>query len=370
MKKIIALAALACAFTSLSAQQVESPEFVGSDVVVLRIATPASVKNAHVVADFIPGGKGKMVRNKGGFWEYMILKTLSPDMYLYAFDLDGERVLDPVNPDRVRDIATDYSYFILPGEGANEYLDTNVAHGKVTQQTWQTSTHGARPVTIYTPAGYDDPEDTMRYPVLYLLHGLGGDETAWTTLGRAAQILDNMIASDKVKPMIVVMPNSNFSTASGAGADMVPTMDGTFETEFPGLIAYVDSTYRTFARRESRAIAGLSMGGFHAMNISRHYPATFDYVGLFSAAMMNKAQDLSSPVYTNVDEELAAQFADGLGLYFMACGKDDFLFADNQEYYTRLKAAGYPVYYVQTGGGHDWSNWRAYLKKFLPLLFQ
>lgn len=151
-----------------------------------------------------------------------------------------------------------------------------------------------RRINIYTPAGYEQSGD-RKYPVLYLLHGMGGDEDEWTTFGRAAQILDNLIAQGKAEPMIVVMPNGHAAMEAAPGESSLGyykpyhmkngTMDGAFEAYFPEIITFVESNYRVQADKAHRAIAGLSMGGFHSANISLNYPDMFDYVGLFSAAL-------------------------------------------------------------------------------------
>ncbi len=171
-----------------------------------------------------------------------------------------------------------------------------------------------RRITIYTPPGYESTRE--KFPVLYLLHGAGGDEEAWMELGRASQIMDNLIASAKAKPMIVVMPNGNVSQGAAPGEGvrgfykpqfMVPgTMDGKFEETFMDIINFVEDNYRVKASKASRAVAGLSMGGFHSLHISRYYPNTFDYMGLFSPALFT-TQDVSSKVYEDIDGTLLTQ---------------------------------------------------------------
>src|SRR5690606_17852862 len=171
-----------------------------------------------------------------------------------------------------------------------------------------------RRLTIYTPPGYEESKD--KFPVLYLLHGAGGDEEAWIALGRTAQIMDNLIAQGKAKPMIVVMPNGNViqDAAPGEGnegmykpAFMIPkTMDGTYEENFMDIIKFVESNYQVKADKANRAIAGLSMGGYHTMHISRYYPNTFDYIGLFSAAIMPR-EDATNSVYNDIDGTLKTQ---------------------------------------------------------------
>jgi enterochelin esterase family protein len=232
-------------------------------------------------------------------------------------------------------------------------------------------------LTVYTPPGYETSKES--YPVLYLLHGAGGDEEAWINLGRTAQILDNLIAAGKAKPMVVVMPNGNViqDGAPGEGSEnfykpqfMIPkTMDGTYEGAFEDIIRFVESNYRVKADKKNRAIAGLSMGGFHTMHVSRYYPNTFDYIGLFSAAIMPR-EDATGRVYSNFDQTLKAQQDNGYQLYWIAIGKTDFLYKANQEYLAKLKGMNMPHTYVESEGGHTWRNWRVYLSQFAPQLFQ
>lgn len=234
-----------------------------------------------------------------------------------------------------------------------------------------------RRLTVYTPAGYEDSKES--YPVFYLLHGMGGDENAWSELGRAAQILDNLIAQGKAKPMIVVMTNGNASQEAAPGetsAGLLPpttqlpkTMEGSFETSFPEVVDFIDSHYRTIPQKSARAIAGLSMGGFHSLHISKEYPDMFDYVGLFSAAIMpNKG--VRSPIYSDFEGKLKKQFDKKPALYWIAIGNKDFLYDANNQFRKILDSNNYPYEYFETGDGHIWKNWRIYLTEFIPKLFK
>lgn len=234
-----------------------------------------------------------------------------------------------------------------------------------------------RRITIYTPPGYEKSD--ANYPVLYLLHGMGGDEEAWMTLGRASQILDNLIAAGKAEPMIVVMPNGNVVQEAAPGESSLGfykpqfqlphSMDGTYEESFHEIIEFVDDNYRTIANKSRRAIAGLSMGGFHALHISRFYPNTFDYIGLFSAAI-NPNQSAQSHVYNNIEGTLLNQRNNGYKLYWIAIGKEDFLYQANEEFRKRLDLIDFTYLYRESDGGHIWRNWRIYLSEFVPMLFK
>ena len=240
-------------------------------------------------------------------------------------------------------------------------------------------------MTVYTPAGYDKGG---RYPVLYLLHGAGGDEEAWTTLGRAAQIMDNLIATGKAVPMIVVMPNGNANCDAAPGewdrgmykptfmGHMDSTPVASTEESFKDIVSYVDKHFRTLANKRNRAICGLSMGGGHSYGISKLYPDMFDYVGLFSAAVslnargFNGLNDADQGPAPEVEKQLATMFAKKPALYWIAIGKTDFLYQNNKVYRDYLDQKKYSYTYVETEDGHIWRNWRIYLTMFAPQLFR
>ncbi len=280
-----------------SASKVVSPQINDDNSVTFRLAAPEAqsvvVVCDYTAADVKPIGPGKMVRGEGGVWEFTT-PPLKSELYSYNFIVDGVKVCDP--------------------------------HGSVKRCWYDSPTLGnSRRMTIYTPAGYEQGKE--KYPVLYLLHGAGGDEEAWMTLGRTSQILDNLIAQGKCRPMIVVMTNGNAWQQAAPGesaAGMTPPgmkFDRTkksFEDSFGDVMAYVEDNYRVIRKKEARAVAGLSMGGGHSFNISRMYPDTFDYVGLFSAAV----RGVEDP---DVAESLVRQRDNGLKLYWIACGNTDFL---------------------------------------------
>ena len=138
---------------------------------------------------------------------------------------------------------------------------------------------------------------------------------------------------------------------------------------FPDVVKFIDKTYRTQANKKGRAIAGLSMGGYHSMHISKQYPDMFDYVGLFSAAIMPN-KDVKSPIYDNLEAKLKTQFAKKPALYYIAIGNKDFLFQANSDYRKMLDEKGYKYEYYETGEGHIWKNWRIYLTEFAPKIFK
>lgn len=397
MRKSISLTFLLTMSLTSVAQQaiwgvptIISPDIHEDNTVTFRLDAPKAGQ-VLVTGDFLPTekistpfgsfdapGKAELKKNSDGLWEFTTAAPLSPELYSYTYIVDSLRMNDPNNVYMLRDVASVSNIFIIPGGRADLYRVNKVPHGTVSKVWYESSSLGMdRRMTVYTPAGYEKGD--RRYPVLYLLHGMGGDENAWTELGRTAQILDNLIASGKAEPMIVVMPNGNASQEAAPGetsSGLTPptirlpkTMDGTFEASFPEIVNFIDANYRTMADKSHRAIAGLSMGGFHSMNISREYPDMFDYVGLFSAAI-KPGEDVKSPVYSDIDRKLKIQFDAKPSLYWIGIGDKDFLYDANREYRETLDAKGYPYTYYETPDGHIWKNWRIYLTEFAPQLFK
>lgn len=370
--------------------QVVSPEIHDDNTVTFRLKAPKAVR-VQVTGDFLPTQKSKtnfgvfeapgvadLVENKNGVWEYSTPSPLAPELYSYTFLVDGLKINDPANVYMIRDVSSVTNVFIIGGERADLYKVNAVPHGTLSKQWYHSTTLGIdRRLTVYTPAGYEI--SGKRYPVFYLLHGMGGDENAWSELGRAAQILDNLIAQGKAEPMILVMTNGNAALEAAPGEsslgyvaptmNLPKTMEGSFETHFPEVVKFIDKNYRTKANKKNRAIAGLSMGGFHSMHISKQYPDLFNYVGLFSAAIMPN-EGTKSPIYEDIEGKLAIQFAKKPALYWIAIGKADFLYKANEDYRKLLDEKGYPYEYFETGEGHIWKNWRIYLSEFAPKLFK
>ena len=305
--------------------------------------------------------------------------SVAPDLYDYWFEIDGVKTLDPGNPYIARDIAGLSNIFIVPGVKADLFESRDVPHGSV-HKVWYDSAvlGGERRMTVYLPAGYEASEDS--YPVLYLLHGMGGDEDAWQELGRAVQILDNEIAQGLATPMIVVMPNGNAlrQAAPGFTGDGMYIAEGQhsvdpenlFVKSFPEIISYVENKYRVKADKEHRAVAGLSMGGGHAWKLGLEYPDSFDYIGMFSPAVRWNGTGVDETEDPGLTKLLSRQFKNPPRKYLIAIGNEDFLYDINQAYRKLLDSKGYQYEYEESAGGHTWHNWRNYLTDFLPALFR
>ena len=391
MKKTIML--LMAAFVSVSAfaqqalwgaKPVESPVLNPDGTVTFRYQAPKAVK-VTVSGDFLPTqkvqtpygefdipGVAELKEGENGVWEYTTDFAPAPEMYSYTFNVDGLNVIDNNNIWVNRDIASMTSTFIVPGGHADLYRIQDVPHGTVAKVWYDSPTAGFdRRLSVYTPAGYN-PCGKTRY-------GIGGDENAWLELGRASQILDNLIAQGKAKPMIVVFTNGNISQEAAPGENstgytrpttqLPKTMDGTFEASFPEIVKFIDANYKTIAKKQGRAICGLSMGGFHTLYISLNYPDLFDYSGMFSAAIGVNEQQMC-PMYDNFDKKLAKYFSKKPAMLWIGCGNTDFLYKANIDFMEKMTQAGYPFEYMETEGGHIWRNWRIYLSEFVPLLFK
>ena len=403
MRIVLSLAATLLFGVSAFAQQalwggpqVESPVINEDGTVTFRYQAPKAVK-VEVTGDFLPTQKMEVEFNgqkmsydapgvrelkegQFGVWEYTTDFPVAPDFYNYTFRVDGNTVIDPNNVFVNRDVASLTSVLLVAKEGARSdlYAVHRVPHGTVSKVWYPSATAGFdRRLTVYTPAGYETSK--AKYPVLYVLHGIGGDEDAWVTQGRATQILDNLIARGEAKPMIVVFTNGNISQEAAPlenstgytrpTMQLPQTMEGTFETAFPEIVKFIDGRYRTIAKKQSRAVCGLSMGGFHTLNLSLNYPDMFNYSGMFSAAI-GVSDPSISPMYLDFDGKLAKYFAAKPALLWIGCGKTDFLYQANKDFMKKLDDNGFKYTYMETDGGHIWKNWRIYLSEFVPLLFK
>lgn len=382
-----------------SGTQVQSPVVNQDGTVTFSILAPTAQK-IFVTGTMLPTtmqdtpygkfevpGKAELTKGEKGVWTYTT-QPLEGELYTYTFNVDGMSMLDPANAYVNRDVAALTSYFIVSrekGDKGDIYAVRDVPHGNVEKVWYDSPTLKMhRRMTIYTPAGYDRGKD---YPVLYLLHGAGGDEDAWSTQGRAQHIMDNLIAAGKCKPMIVVMPNGNVDSEAAPGewskgmyqpsfmASMNPGAHAsTMQESFPDIIKYVESHYKVKADKAHRAICGLSMGGGHTFLTSKLYPNKFDYIGLFSAGL--SISDNKDPFYKQlndsktVQQQLAALFAAKPTLYWIGIGKTDFLYQQNADLRRFLDDKGYKYEYMETDGGHIWRNWRIYLTAFAQKLFK
>jgi len=387
LRKLLSVAAAILISLSMTAQKgwyrdkTDPMPVVNPDkTVTFRYYAPGA-DTVQVNGDFLSEKErpALMKNNGNGLWEFTTSAPVQPEIYTYSYIVDNQKVLDPLNMFVWRNISDLYNIFIIPGERTENYQIKDVPHGTVSAVWYNSpSLQMNRRMVVYTPAGYE--KGRGKYPVLYLLHGMGGDETAWLDFGRAAQILDNLIAQGKAEPMIVVMPNGNPSqeaapleNSNGYNLPLFylpKTMDGTFEESFKDIVSYVDRTYRTVRKKSGRAIAGLSMGGFHSLYISANYPELFGAVGLFSPAVSVQEESKDNNIYRDIDLKWKAQMEKNHPLYWIGIGKVDPLYNDVASLRKKFDICGYPYTYYESGGGHVWTCWRIYLEEFSQLLFK
>ncbi len=357
--------------------RVQSPVVNADGTVTFNFYDP-SAQRVSVSGDFdeIRSQRLNMTKQENGVWT-VTTKVLNPELYSYSISVDGQRFIDPANSYVNRDISTLSNIFIVTKSNDDKghlYAVNDVPHGTLSRVWYDSPTLGQqRRMTVYLPAAYDGKK---AFPVMYLLHGHGGDETAWGDLGRASQIMDNLIAEGKCVPMIVVMPNGNptCNAAPGWWHEGMYTPDGnafnqrgakaTMEESFMDIVNYVDSHYKTIKKRSGRAVTGLSMGGGHTFGISRLYPETFDYYGLQSAAARVQQND------AKFNEQMTRLFSSKPKLFWIAIGKEDFLIQQNNGLRQYLDEHRYPYEYYENDGGHIWRNWRIYLTMFAQKIFR
>lgn len=357
--------------------RVQSPVVNADGTVTFNFYSP-SAQRVSVSGDFdeIRNQRLEMTKQENGVWT-VTTKALNPELYSYSLSVDGQRFVDPANSYVNRDISTLSNIFIVTKSDDDKghlYSVNDVPHGTLSRVWYDSPTLGQqRRMTVYLPAAYDGKK---AFPVMYLLHGHGGDETAWGDLGRASQIMDNLIAEGKCVPMIVVMPNGNptCNAAPGWWHEGMYTPDGnafnqrgakaSMEESFMDIVNYVDSYYKTIKKRSGRAVTGLSMGGGHTFGISRLYPETFDYYGLQSAAARVQQND------AKFNEQMSRLFSSKPKLFWIAIGKEDFLIQQNNGLRQYLDEHKYPYEYYENDGGHIWRNWRIYLTMFAQKIFR
>ena len=378
MKKILTIVAtLVLAATALNAQGLTNFAFWGQKPIVSPELTQDSV-TFRLKADYatvvkLSGswmenpwtGTIDMKRGENCVWEVTI-PLPSPEIYTYNFVVDGVSVNDPQNVLVQRDGTRYLPMLLVPGERTENYGEANL-HGTVSHPWYHSNILGMdRRLTVYTPYGYEN-NPKKKYPVLYLLHGAGGDEEAWISMGRTAQILDNLIEKGLAEPMIVVMPNGNPGQAAARTLNIPEkpidwrapeNRDMYVKSLCTEIVPFIEKNFRAIPKPASRAIAGLSMGGGHTISASILYPEMFDYICPLSAA------GSATP------EQIAALKKAGVKLYFLACGNTDFLFQGAEEMHAKLTEQGLDHEYFVSDGGHVWSNWRLYLNTFAQKLFK
>jgi enterochelin esterase-like enzyme len=310
-----------------------------------------------------------MQKDDQGVWS-VTTGPLPPDYYGYSLIVDGVRSLDPYNHGLVPNLISPGNYVHIPGPSLPWELN-DVPHGEIHHHFYNSTVAADdRDYYVYTPAGYD-PTAKKTYPVLYLLHGYSDDASGWTAVGRANVILDNLIAQGKVKPMIVVMPlgygTMQIITLGWGAWSHTDVRDKNFsrfrEALLTEVIPQVESGYRVTKDRNSRAIAGLSMGGSESLLTGLNNLDKFAWVGAFSSGGIPDDFEKDFP-------GLDAKANQQLRLLWIACGTEDRLITVNRTLREWLKTKGINHTDIETPGMHTWMVWRRNLTEFAGLLFR
>ena len=366
--------------------KLKSPEVSSDNKVTFRLAAPAAT-SVLLEGSWLGAIDLPMTKDASGVWSTTV-GPLDPQLLGYWFIVDGARANDPSNSEMERDGSRYNNMVMVPGPQSDLWTFKDVPHG-IVEQIWYPSPvlgMDQRRMYVYLPAEYN-ANPTKKYPVLYLLHGGGGDEDAWTVMGRATIIMDNLIASGKALPMIVVMPNGNAkqNVSQGFGYGPIPsaqqvvapepnpvlggvaapprqtvrTAPAPYAGSYPeslvkDVIPFVQKTYRVVPDKAHRAIAGLSMGGGQTIMTTNNNPDTFDYIGVFSSGVQNA----SDPAFL---AQLDAIRKANLKLYWTGAGDIDQAHDRTVALAAALKAKGFPTSYKEIPGRHYWFLWRDFL---------
>ena len=371
-------------------QRIKSPEIAADHKVTFRLMAPKAT-TVTLSGSWIGATELPMTKDDAGVWSTTI--ALTPQMYGYWFMVDGVRALDPANSETERDGSRYNSMVMVSGPESAIWDFKDVPHGTL-EQIWYPSPTlhmDRRRMYVYLPPNYEQ-DKAKKYPVLYLLHGGGGDEDAWTVMGRATVIMDNQIASGKVTPMIVVMPNGNATQSVSQGFGFGPTPSLTQVTapapnpapvdpnaprqvrppapyagSYPeslvkDVMPFVEKTYRVYSDKGHRAIAGLSMGAAQTVVTTNNNPNLFDYIGVFSGGGR-----VGDPEF---ETQLSEIKKDKVKLYWTAAGDIDFARAGTLALEADLKEKGLPTAYKEIPGRHYWFLWRDFLADFATQIFK
>ncbi|MEZ6124508.1 MAG: alpha/beta hydrolase-fold protein [Planctomycetaceae bacterium] len=347
--------------TEVTAQQFRSPEVHADRSVTLRLLS----KTAILVRAELAGQKLQMTKGDNDVWE-VTTESLPAGIHDYAFDVDGTRVIDPCNRN-VKKWFTMASMVEIPGSPPllTEFRD--VPHGDIHRMIYPSnSVAHDRPVMVYTPPGYDEADAATLLPVVYLLHGFGDDETAWTEVGRAHFIVDNLLADGKISPCVVVMPYGHpVPPPFGKRPDdYFIDNNSLYERDLmTDLLPFIERKFRVRRDAAGRSIAGLSMGGGHAIDTGLRNPDGFSAIGAFSAAAPEAERENLEQKYPSIHGSDPA--ANRLKTFWIPIGDRDFLLERNEKFVALLTKNGVKHDFVRTSGGHEWKLWREYFPEFL-----
>jgi enterochelin esterase-like enzyme len=351
-------------------RQPQAPAPVSSEVhadrtITFRLSAPKA-NEVSVSGEFAQGPQ-RMQKDDAGVWSITV-GPVEPEVYSYTFSVDGFRDIDPNNPNLKPGVRSSSSVLEVPAAQPQFYDPQPKPHGTVHINLYESKSLGmTRSVYVYTPPDYEKQKG--KYPVLYLLHGSGDTESGWATIGRANVILDNLLAEGKVKPMIVVMPFGHPQPSVGFGSISPSNSDRAAFTRdlLEDVMPMVEKMYRISARPETRAIAGLSMGGGQSLNIGLTHLELFHWIGVFSAGL---------PRNSDPEQTFADLFANPsasnkkIKLLWIGIGRQDPGFESAQKLSDLLHKHEIEHIFHPSEGRHAWTVWRHYLNEFAPLLFK
>ena len=369
--------------TSVFAQvPVVSPETTVDSIITFRLYAP-NARQVKVESDcLVPNQKDnsafgghtrqrKMHKDSTGVWT-LTTEPVKPEVYQYRFVVDGKKIEDPVNPDSTYVVLHKESVVAVGGNPLADLFvepDEGVARGHVdTIYVYCPEQKVSRKVLIYVP-----PVEQDSFPVLYLMHGISGDEATWIECGRVPQVMDNLLAHGRIRPMIVVMPDCNVpdKLAPKKRTNMLRNMFnfpilrlGDFEKAFPQMHKEICKLYPISSKQKDHFVAGLSSGAMQAANITRDQPELFAKCGLFSPARMKEENFV---IHKN-GQNACVPCVESQPTYFVCIGKYDYFFQDGKRFIRRLANAGLTCEVYETESGHTWRSWREYLVAFVETL--
>lgn len=349
-----------------------SPEVHPDRTITFRLRMP----NAQKVTVNLETGQGlPLIKDEHGLWS-VTTPVLDPDLYGYAFSVDGTTVLDPENTNYKSNLLYPNNLVEVPGEGLQPWDRADIAHGELHHHYYHSTAAGDnRDYFVYTPPGFDAKAKT-KYPVLYLLHGFSDDASGWSIVGKSNLILDTLIAQGKAKPMIVVMPlgygesgYASHNTRSFEDPELTQRNVEKFrEALLTEVLPQVEHAYPVSADRKDRAIAGLSMGGAETLFTGLNNLDKFAWIGSFS--MGGLTAGTAGDNYSRIFPALNAKDAARIRLLWIACGTSDHLLPASQKFIAWLNTEGIHATAIETPGAHQWMVWRRNLASFAPQLFR
>jgi enterochelin esterase family protein len=352
-------------------QPLVSPEVHADGKVTFRLTASGADKvtvNSGEMEPVLKASSTAMSKGDDGVWSVTV-GPLPPGIYDYTFNVDGLSITDPSSTNVFGNRRGSRGFVEVPGPKGQPRHDEwrEVPHGTVTLHWYDSSaSSGRRRLHVYTPPGYGKQLD-RKYPVLYLLHGSGDNDTHWMHIGRANVIADNLLADGKTEPMLIVMPDGHVRERPPGMPDEKTRAElrRAFEKDLLGhVVPLIESNYRVRTNSASRAIAGLSMGSGQSLYVGLGHTAEFAWIGGFSGAL--RADD---PVLGEL-RATPAKANERLKLLWLAIGKEDRGLENKRELSAALKEMGVRHEYQETDGAHRWSVWRRYLAEFLPRLFR